>query len=247
MAKEIAGQEVDEDIELSVDDLFKDPEESLTREEPSTTKSEDKADTDSKSEDDGMTERVKNRIKEVRRKAEQDTQEKIAKELGYNSYSEMLKAKESKLIKEHGFDEEDVEKLLTPLLEARLAADPRFKKLEEIEQREKESYITEQLKAINTISGNKFKSVEDLPDTTLKLWAKGVELEEAYLATAGKELLTKNAAKAQKGGLEHLAQASSNGGTKKRGLTEYEKEMYRSIMPDITEEELNSKMIDINK
>lgn len=245
MEDKIAGQEIDEEIELSVDDLFKDPEESLTQD--STSTESDNSDNNSKSDDDGMTERVRNRINDVRRKTEQDTQEKIAKELGYNSYSEMLKAKESKLIREHGFDEEDVEKLLTPLLEARLAADPRFKKLEEIEQREKQNYITEQLKAINTISGNKFKSVDDLPEATINLWAKGVELEEAYIATAGKELLTKNAANAQKGSLAHMAQGSSNGGTKKRGLTEYEKQMYRSIMPDITEAELNSKMIDINK
>lgn len=244
MEKEIAGQVIDESLELSIDDLFKDSEESLTQEE--TSIESDSSDKNSES-DEGMTERVRNRINDVRRKTEQDTQEKIAKELGYNSYSEMLKAKESNLIKEHGYDEEDIEKLLTPLLEARLAADPRFKKLEEIEQREKQSYIDEQLKAINKLCGNKYKSVEDLPETTRNLWAKGVELEDAYIATAGKELLTKNAANVQKGSLTHLAPTSSNGGTKKRGLTEYEKQMYRSIMPDITEEELNSKTIDINK
>ena len=244
MEKEIAGQEIDESLELSIDDLFKDPEESLTQEE--TSIESDSSDKNSES-DEGMTERVRNRINDVRRKTEQDTQEKIAKELGYNSYSEMLKAKESNLIKEHGYDEEDIEKLLTPLLEARLAADPRFKKLEEIEQREKQSYIDEQLKAINKLCGNKYKAVEDLPETTRNLWAKGVELEDAYIATVGKELLTKNAANVQKGSLSHLAPTSSNGGTKKRGLTEYEKQMYRSIMPDITEEELNSKTIDINK
>lgn len=245
MEKEIAGQEIDESLELSIDDLFKDPEESLTQEETSI-KSEESSDNNSNSDDD-MTDRVRNRINDVRRKTEKDTQERIAKDLGYESYSDMLKAKESNLIKEHGYDEEDIEKLLTPLLEARLAADPRFKKLEEIEQREKQSYIDEQLKAINKLCGNKYKSVEDLPETTRNLWAKGVELEDAYIATVGKELLTKNAANVQKGSLSHLAPTSSNGGTKKRGLTEYEKQMYRSIMPDITEEELNSKTIDINK
>lgn len=243
MAKEIAGQEIDEEIELSVDDLFKDPEESLTQEDTST----ESDNTDNSSKSDDMTDRVRHRINDVRRKTELETQERIAKELGYESYQDMLKAKESKLIKEHGFDEEDVEKLLTPLLEARLANDPRFKKLEEIEAKEKQNYITEQLTAINKISGNKFKSVDDLPEATINLWAKGVELEEAYLATAGKELLTKSAASAQKGSLTHMAPTSSNGGTKKRGLTDYEKQLYRNIMPDITEEELNSKMIDINK
>ena len=236
----------DEEIELSVDDLFKDPEESLPQ-ETASTESDDQTDKNSESQDEGMTERVRNRINDVRRKTELETQEKVAKELGYASYSEMLKAKESRLIKEHGFDEEDVDKLLTPLLEARLAADPRFKKLEEIEEREKQTYIKEQLVAINKISGNKFKSVDDLPEATINLWAKGVELEEAYLATAGKELLNKTAAQVQKGSLSHMAPTGSNSGTKKRGLTEYEKQLYRNIMPDITDEELNAKLIDINK
>ena len=123
MAKEIAGQEIDETLELSVDDLFKDPEESLPQEDPSTDESDkETSDENNSNSEEDMTERVKNRIRDVRRKTEQSTQERIAKELGYNSYSEMMKARESKLIKEHGFDEEDVEKLLTPLLEARLAA-----------------------------------------------------------------------------------------------------------------------------
>lgn len=233
-----AGQ-IDETLELSVDDLFKDPEESLPQEDTSTTS----ADADN-SDNTDMTLRVRHRINDVRRKTEQETQDKIAKEFGYNSYSEMQKAKENKLIEEHGFDKDDIEKVLTPLLEARLAADPRFKKLAEIEQREKENYIDEQLKEINKYSGNKYKSVDDLPESTINLWAKGVELEQAYLATAGKELLTKNSLSTQKGSLTHMAPSSSNGGTKKRGLSEYEKQLYRNIMPDITEDELNSKMID---
>ena len=246
MEKEFAGQEIDDELDISIDDLFNNDEDSQTSDEQSN-ESEESSDNSSNSEDDDMTDRVRHRINDVRRKTERDTQERIAKDLGYESYSEMLKAKESNLIREHGYDEDDINELLTPLLEARLAADPRFKKLEEIEQREQQNYITEQLKAINKLSGNKFKSVEDLPEATRNLWAKGVELEDAYIATAGKELLTKNAANVQKGSLSHLAPTSSNGGTKKRGLTEYEKQMYRSIMPDITEEELNSKTIDINK
>lgn len=237
-----AGQ-VDETLELSVDDLFKESEDSQPQEAASTKSEDNKAEQP----EINLTENMKHRINDVRRKTEKDTQERIAKELGYNSYEEMIKAKESKLIKEHGFDEEDVEKLLNPLIESRLANDPRFKKLEEYEQREKNKYLNEQLAEINKISSVKYSSADDLPKDTIELWAKGVDLKTAYIATAGIDVIKTSANKVHKGDLSQMAPIPENKGVKTRGLTEYEKDIYRSIIPDITEAELSKKTIEIKE
>ena len=239
----LAGQETDDVLNINIDDLFKDPEESLPQEDTSNAE-----DSKSKAEPSQMTKHMTDRINEVRRKTEADTQDKIAKELGYASYAEMQKEKEQNIIREQGYDPEDIERLVEPLLEKRLANDPRFKRLEEIEQKEKEDYLKEQLEKINKVSDVKYSSVNDLPQDTIELWSKGVDLHKAYLATAGEELLSKRTNVSNNGSLPHLADTSSNrtSGGKVRALTEDEKNFYRSIMPYVTEEELAKKTVSID-
>ena len=242
--EELAGQETDDVLNINIDELFKDTEES----QPQENTSNDTEDSKKSDEPSQMTKHMTERINSVRRKTEVETQEKIAKELGYASYSELLKEKEQNLIREQGYNPEDIEKLVEPLLEKRLANDPRFKKLEEIEQREKEDYIKEQLAKINKVSDVKYNSVNDLPQDTIELWSKGVDLHKAYLATAGENILLKRANVSNKGTLNHLADSSSNGVStgKVRALTEDEKNFYKSIMPYVTDEELAKKTVSID-
>jgi hypothetical protein len=122
-----------------------------------------------------------------------------------------------------------VETVIKPLLEQRLADDPRFKKLEQYEQRERDLYIKEQLAAINKTTGQNLKPT-DLPKETIDLWSKGIDLEQAYYATQGKTLLTKGISQSQNGTLNHLAPGSSAGTTKSRAYTDEEKQMYAAIM-----------------
>lgn len=242
MEKEIAGQEIDEDIELSVDDLFKDPEDSQTQDNSQGQSSDD-------SKNDGnenLTKNMTKRINEVRRKTELEVQDRVAKQAGYASYEDMMKATERKIVEDQGYDPDEINKLLEPLIEKRLSNDPRFKKLEEIESREKDAYLSQQLAAINKISDVKYKSVNDLPDETLNLFAKGVDLKQAFYATQGEGLLSKAANKANNGSLNHLAPLPNGNGVKTRGLNAEEKAMYRMIIPGITEEELSKKTIEID-
>lgn len=242
MEKEFAGQEIDEDIELSVDDLFKDPEESQTQDNGQGQSSDD-------SKNDGnenLTKNMTKRINEVRRKTELEVQDRVAKQAGYASYEDMMKATERKIVEDQGYDPDEINKLLEPLIEKRLSNDPRFKKLEEIESREKDAYLSQQLAAINKISDVKYKSVNDLPEETLNLFAKGVDLKQAFYATQGEGLFNKAANKANNGSLNHLAPLPNGNGVKTRGLNAEEKAMYRMIIPGITEEELSKKTIEID-
>lgn len=214
---------------LNIDDLFKDEDDSPASEPSSTEKPEGE-----------LTQNMINRINTVKQNTEKETQEKIAKELGYESYDAMKKAKTEKTIKDAGFDPKDVEEILEPLLKQRLSDDPRLKKLEEYEKREQDRYVEQQLASINQATGQQLK-IEDLPKETLELWAKGIELEQAYYATQGKEILTKGVSQVSQGSMTHLAPAGGVGSVKTRKLTAEEKDMWRSIVPGITEEELAKK------
>lgn len=242
MEKEIAGQVIDEDLDISVDDLFKDPEESLTRDN-----SQDQNSNDSKNDgNENLTKNMTKRINEVRRKTELEVQDRVAKQAGYESYEDMMKATERKIVEDHGYDPDEINKMLEPLIEKRLSNDPRFKKLEEIESREKDDYLAKQLAEINKVSDIKYKSVNDLPDDTIQLFGKGIDLKQAFYATHGEGLINKAANKANNGTLTHLAPLPNGNGVKTRGLTAEEKDMYRMIIPGITEEELSKKTIEID-
>lgn len=238
--KNVGAPDSDETLDIDIDDLFKDPEDSQLPDDTSNdpdNKSAPKID---------LTKTMTERINTVRRDTEKEVLERVAKENGYESYSAMKKAQEEKLVKDHGFDPKDIEAVLEPMLKQRLADDPRFKKLEELEQRERDTYIQAQLAAINKTTGQQLK-VTDLPKETLDLWGKGVELEQAYYATHGKAIISKGVSQLQNGTLNHLAPGSGAGAVKTRKLTEDEKEMWRAIVPGITEKELAEKTTPVNK
>ena len=225
-------------LDINIDDLFKDPEPNIDE-----ATSQESQSNETEQEKNIMTKAVSERINSVKKKTETETQDKIAKELGYENYAELQKANEKKLIKEAGYDAEDINNLVDQLLEKRLASDPRLKKLEEYEERDKSNFVNSQLKEINNLAGSNYTSIEQLPKETLKLWEKTGNLKQAYLATEGENLIAK---KANKGSLSHLADTSNSGvGTKKRALTEEEKNIWRSVIPDITDDELSKKMVDI--
>ena len=246
MEKEIAGQEIDDDLDISIDDLFNDGEESQTSDDSQEEKSQGSNDSTNLEKGENLTKNMTKRINEVRRKTELEVQDKVAKQAGYESYADMMKATERKIVEDHGYDPDEINKLLEPLIEKRLSNDPRFKKLEEIETREKDDYINKQLAEINKVSDIKYKSVNDLPDDTIKLFGKGIDLKQAFYATHGEGLINKAASRANNGSLSHMAPLPNGNGVKTRGLTAEEKDMYRMIIPGITEEELSKKTIEID-
>lgn len=226
-----------DEIDLNIDDLFKDPDDEPT-EEPIEG-----------SEDDGSkpdTAAVSKRINEVRSKTEHETQERIAKDLGYESYAAMMQARthanEKKILEEAGLDEEDVSDAVQKLVDQKLANDPRLKKLQEYEERDKAAFVKKELSEVNKLSGQNYTSIDQLPPETLELWGKIGNLKQAFLATHGEEVIARSSGRAAGGSLDHLAFGGGSGtATKTRKLTEEEKALYRSVYPDITEEELNKK------
>lgn len=218
------------ELDLSLDDLFKDDEDLATGTLPVKTE-EQKAE---------MTANVTKRINEVKTKTEAAVRESIAKELGFDSYELMQAAKDKRIITEAGYDPEDIEALIGPMLEKRLAADPRMQKLQHAEEQEKKNYISSQLLEIEKLTGLKLTEA-DLPKETIELWGKGVDLAPAYFATNSAKLIAANS----KGSTAHLASSTGIGGTKLRGFSQSEKDLYKSINPSVTDEELNKKTLEV--
>lgn len=213
-------------LELDLDDLFKDDQEAS----PPLAKEKELE----------LTAAMSKRINEVRAKTEAEVRDKIAKELGFETYDAMQKAKHKKEIADAGYDPDDLEKVIEPLLEKRLASDPRMLKLQQIEEQEKKTYISNQLAEIEKVTGLKLTEA-DLSPETVELWQKGVELSKAYIATNSAKILAANT----KGSTAHLSSGTGTGGTKLRGLTQAEKDLYRAINPYATEEELNKKTLEV--
>lgn len=222
---------------FSIDDLFKDPEEELKPQEESKPTQEPSE----------MIKEMSKRINEVRAKTERETRDAMAKELGYDNYEAMKKANEKQVLRDAGLDDAEIEPIVQKLVEKRFAEDPRMKRLEEYEQRDKANFVNEQLKEVNKLTGLNYKDVSELPQEVLTMWEKTGNLKQAYLATQGETLLNKSLAGKQNGSLAHLANPGSAGvGVKERPLTAEEKDIWRMVNPDITDEELSKKTMPVS-
>lgn len=230
--------EEDDTLDITVDDLFKEDYDDSTEQETSSTE---------KSNDSDMTKAMSDRINTVKHKTEVETRDKVAQEMGYDSYKDLQAAKEKKLINDAGYDEENISALVDKLVASRLENDPRLKRLADYESQDKANFVNSQLKEINKLVGASYKSVDELPDDVLKVWEKTGNLKQAYLATKGEELLTRRQSEVQNGSLSHMAETSvGKTSTKTRSLTEDEKDIYRSVLGEyLNEDELNNKRINL--
>ena len=236
------NEEKDDTMNFNIDDLFKDE---LDEENQGDTEDNSDKDTNTDSSADNTTEAVSRRINEVKRKTESETQDRIAKELGYANYKDMQDAKKNEKLRDAGLDTDDKELMavIDKIVEERLSNDPRIKKVDDYEARQKQKFVDAQLEQINTFAGSNYTSIDQLPKDTLAMWEKTGNLKQAYLATHGEELLTKKSSSHNKGSLTHLADnGSSNSGKKARYLTDEEKDIYRSVLGDyVNEDDLAKK------
>jgi len=215
-------------LEVNLDELFQD--DPVAGTPPAVTEEEKLK----------LTQAMSKRINEVKAKTEAEVRDNLAKELGFTNYDEFQKAKDKKIITEAGYNPEDLEKIIEPLLEKRLQSDPRMQKLQYIEEQEKKTYIATQLAEIEKLTGLKVTEA-DLSKETLDLYAKGVPLSNAYIATNSTKIMSASTI----GSTTHLASGSGAGKPKLRTLTQAEKDLYKSINPYATDEELNKKTLEV--
>lgn len=198
-------------------------------------------------EDVSKTKAFANRLKASTEKARREEREAIAKSLGYESYEELQKANEKKLLEEKGLDPDEVSPIVEELVKQRLNNDPRMVELDELRKLKIEQYGKEELAKVTQLTGGHITRLDQIPKEVIELWKKTGSLEGAYLQLEGKKLIEKARREVSKGTTNHLATpgGSPPSTTGTRPLTDAEKKVWKQFHPKMTDEELNKKTITI--
>ena len=186
-----------------------------------------------------------NRLKASTDKARQEERESIAKSFGYNSYDEMVKARERKTLEDKGLDPEEISPIVDELVKQKLNSDPRMRELEEFRSRQVLEYGKRELAEITKLTGGKITEFSQLSKEVLEAWKNDGSLKKAFLQFEGENLINQVRSEQSRGSAEHLGNVngSSPTYTDQRPLNDKEKQMWKYFNPTISDEELNKKTV----
>lgn len=187
------------------------------------------------------------RLKESTEKARKEERETIAKSLGYESYDAMCKERENNIMKEGGLNPDDVSPVVDKIVNERLKNDPRLVELEELKKVKAKEFAKEELAKITELTNGEITSLEQIPREVIDEWKKSGSLKSAYLKLEGEKLILKMRGDQSKGTTSHLANPSDSnpGKQNKRHLTAEEKQRWKFFNPNMSDEDLNKKMINV--
>ena len=241
---EYTDQELEDLFGISLQDPA--PETNNTSETATTEGGDASTETETVEKDVETTKAFAKRLKERTDKAVADERERIAKDLGYESYDQMQKLKERKYIEDQGIDPELLDPIVDKLVENRLANDPRMKELDGYRQAQAEQFAKKELQDLAKLTGVQYTSLDDVPKDVIEDWKTSGSLKQSYMKLHGEELIRSTRKAAEKGSTDHLqsnsgSPASQTGTT--RMLTDKEKAVWKMFYPGISDEELNKKTI----
>ena len=195
------------------------------------------------------TQAFAHRLKEATSKARNEERESIAKSLGYESYADMQQKREAEMLKEKGFDPEDVSPVVEQLVQKRLAEDPRLQELDAYRQEKMNAWAKKELAELGELTDGKISKLEDVPKNVIELWKTKGSLKAAYLELCGEQRIREMqmgiANEQNRSTTGHMQSPRGTptpaGNANKRPLTAKEKEVYKLFNPGVTDEQL-SKM-----
>lgn len=201
--------------------------------------------TDSKSNNVENTKAFATRLKASTEKARKEERESIAKTFGYESYDDMMKAKERKTYEDKGLDPDEVSPIVDELVKQKLNADPRMQELAEFRKQQIAEFGKQELAEITKLTNGRITSFSQLSKNVIELWQKNGSLKTAFLQLEGENLITQMRSEQSKGSASHLGNpnGSSPTVTDQRPLNDDEKRMWKFFNPKITDEELNKKTV----
>lgn len=147
--------------------------------------------------DPAFTKQFSKRIKEER--------EKLAKQLGFESYDSAIKGATRKVITDAGYDpdDDDFKQAVEAAVKQRIETDPELTEqrrlIAELKAKETKIWEANQLELLEKEYGVKLKSISDVDVKVKDLMAKGLDLVDAYFIVNKAKLKTK-----QQTGKEHL-------------------------------------------
>lgn len=168
--------------------------------------------------------------------------EKLAKQLGYDSWEDALEKRTNTALLDQGIDPDTVKPILKDLLknDPDYIAAMEYKK--DKEELEKKLWAETELKKLNDKFGLSISDINQLDKAVIDLWNGGLTLEKAYAAEHYEEL--RNAA-ARRGankqsGKDHLTDPSKGGGADKvKRATAEEIRMFKKFNPGVSDDEIH--------
>lgn len=194
-----------------------------------------------------QTQAFAHRLKKATDKARNEERESIAKSLGYESYADMQAKREAELLRDKGFDPEEVSPIVDELVKKRLAEDPRMQELDGYKQERMNAWAKDQLAELKELTDGKIATMADVPNDVLELWKTKGSLKKAYIELHGEELIMQTRTSAvsgqSRGSTSHMNSPQGTpppaGSANKRPFTAEEKAIYKLFNPDVTDEQLN--------
>lgn len=186
------------------------------------------------------------RLNEKTTKAVAEEREAIAKQMGFESYDEMVKSRETKIYNDNGLDPELVAPVVEKLVEERLKNMPEMQELAEVRAQKVREYVQKELAEITKLTNGRVTAFEQLPKDVVELWKQTGSLKNAYLQLHGEELIIEARSAQSRGTTGHMVTPSSDAPemSNKRFLTNEEKEVWKKFFPKMTQEELDKKTVD---
>lgn len=236
MAIEV-GDDTLSDEEL--DELFGDEQ----QETPPAQEAQDK-DLGDKAE---QTKAFANRLQKRTTEAVTAEQERIAKEMGFNTYDEMMKSRQNKAIEDKGLDPEVVSPIIDELVNDRLAKDPRMAELDALRQERVNAFADKELKELSKLTGIEYTSLDKIPKDVIEDWKTSGSLVKSYMSLHGADLLRATRKAAAAGTTDHLASPKGTSAptpSNMRHLTDQERSVYKQMIRGITDKELDEKLVE---
>jgi hypothetical protein len=242
-ANELTVEELDA---LFVDDeVQQDPppatQDSVTDQPASTSDADDVPNTTN------STKAFAKRLRESTEKARREERESIAKSLGYESFDAMQKQHETKILNDKGLNPEEVSPVIDELVKQRINNDPRMLELSDFKQQREKEFAKKELAEITKLTNGEITSLKQLSEDVLDSWRTEGSLVKAYMKHEGVNLVAKIRNENTKGSTAHLSNPSNSlpSQPKTRPLTAEEKQAWKVFYPNISDEELNKKTINI--
>lgn len=192
------------------------------------------------------TKAFSNRLREKTEKARLEERERIAKELGYESYESMTKEREKKMLEDKGLTPEEVAPVVEELVNKRLNDDPRMQELSELRKQRTQEFAKEELSKLNKLTDGAITSMNQVPKDVIDEWTKTGSLTGAYMKLHGEELIAKVKSGQSNGSTNHIKTPGVGhiAETGKRPLTKDEIKIWKAFNPKMTDEELSKVMVD---
>ena len=237
---------VNEFTAAELEELFSDDIQSETPPTETETDPQQATEVEEKSSTDvDKTKAFAKRLKESTDKVRQEEREAIAKSLGYESFDELQKSRETKVLEDKGLDPEQASEAIDELVRKRIENDPRMKELDELRKQRVKEFGEKELAEISKLTNGEITKFSQLSKEVIDLWTKKGSLKAAYMELEGEKLITKIRSEQSKGTTSHLTNPSGGSATStKRPLTAKERQIWKQFNPRMTEEELDKVMVD---